>query len=124
MMPVGSGALASAPSGAPRSPVLGEDSALPSGADLAAAFNQSAAAQDLGTAVSIDLETAGSDVAVAAPVAVAPVTQRAGGGRGRQGGQQQRKSVETVLAELHQQVRLWEGGGVGGSWAVFCVSQL
>lgn len=103
MMPVGSGALAFAPSG-PRSPVLGEDSVLPSGADLAAAFNQSAAAQDLGTAMSIDLETAGSDAAVAAPVAAAPVAQR---GRGRQGGGQQRRSVETVLAELHQQVGTW-----------------
>jgi hypothetical protein len=106
-MPVGSGALG--PAGGPRSPVLGEDmgSALPSGADLAAAFAQSTAAQDLGAAVGMDFETPGSDAAAAAAVAPAapPAPKPARGcGRGRQGAHHQRRSVDAVLQELHSQV--------------------
>lgn len=104
-MPVGSGALG--PAGAPRSPVLGEDmgSVLPSGADLAAAFAQSTAAQDLGAAVGMDFETAGSDAAAAAVAPAAPAPKPArGGGRGRQGAHHQRRSVDAVLQELHSQV--------------------
>lgn len=111
------------------------------GAALAAAFANSAAAQDAAAAVGMDLDAAGGDdgaggidaaaaaaAAAAAPIApVAPAAGRGRGGGGRGGGpgrgrggggrggrqapQHQRRTVEEVLAELHAQVRCEELGG-------------
>lgn len=102
-MPAASGALTAA--AAPRSPVLGEDNgALPSGADLAAAFANSAAAQDMGAAVSIDLETAPSAEPVTVTAARTTTGRGGGGARGRGVAQHKPPEIETVLAELHSQV--------------------
>jgi len=103
---------AGAAAGAPRSPVLGED-ALMTGADAAAAFARSAAAQDAAAAMDLDLDGVGGNAAAAAAAggaavpAAAPraVPRAAGGGRAGQRGQQPRRTVEQVLAELHAQVR-------------------
>jgi hypothetical protein len=113
MMPAGGGAAAG---GAPRSPVLGEDAPMPSGAELAAMFAGSAAAQDAEAAVGLGLDHQGSDAMDAAVAAPAAPPAAAPGGRGRgRGGAAPRRSVEQVLQELHSQV-----GGVLDSGCAVC----
>lgn len=127
MMPVGQSAAAAA-AVAPRSPVLGEGD-LMTGADAAAAFARSAAAQDAVAVLDMDLEGGGGGAgaagggaaaaAAAAPAAARPAPaaaapRAAGGARGgaRGGAQQPRRTVEQVLQELHTQVCCgrFEGG--------------
>jgi hypothetical protein len=94
MMPVGLGG--------PRSPVLGDDALLPTGAQLAAAFANSGAAQEAAAVLDMeDLEGAMHDIPAAPAPAPAP---KAGGARARQAPAHQRPSVQQVLQDLHQQV--------------------
>lgn len=95
-MPVGSGAL-----GGPRSPVLGDDTSMMTGAELAAALNAQEVPAVLGME---DLEGGMHDIPSATAAAPSPAP-KAGGARGRALPQQQRRSVEQVLQELHSKVR-------------------
>jgi hypothetical protein len=120
-MPAGGGA------GAPRSPVLGEDAPMPSGAELAAMFAGSAAAQDAEAAVGLGLDQQGSDAMDAAVAAPAAPPAAAPGGRGRgRGGAAPRRSVEQVLQELHSQVGIVLESGCSVcymciGWVVCCL---